>query len=359
MTHIPFDKLPIDTSAPVLVTGATGYVAGWIVKRLLERGVTVHAAVRDPSNREKLAHLHAMAAATPGDLVIFRADLLEEGSYGAAMAGCGVVFHTASPFVSVVEDPQRDLVDPAVKGTRNVLASATATYSVTRVVLTSSCAAIIGDAADMAGAVADEDTWNSTSSLEHQPYSYSKTAAERAAWEASRRQARWRLVVINPSLVIGPGTADRQTSESFSILRQMGAGAFKSGVPPMEIGMVDVRDVAEAHVRAAFLPAAEGRHIISAESLTLLRVAQILCASYGNRLPVTAREMPKWVVWLIGPLVSSTITRRMVTRSMGHRWQVDNGKSRHALGMGYRPLEPGVEEMFQQMVDTGQVALLP
>ncbi|QOL80563.1 NAD-dependent epimerase/dehydratase family protein [Pseudooceanicola spongiae] len=347
--------IPFETSAPVLVTGATGYVAGWIVQGLLEHGVTVHAAVRDPDNSAKVAHLLSMAEGTPGQLVLFRADLLEEGSYAAAMAGCRVVIHTASPFTSDVEDAQRDLVDPAVKGTRNVLDTATATASVHRVVLTSSCAAIIGDAADLDGRVADEAIWNSTSSLEHQPYAYSKTAAERAAWEINSRQARWRLVVINPSLVVGPGTAERQTSDSFSILRQMGSGAFKSGVPPMEIGMVDVRDVAEAHLRAAFLPDAEGRHIISAESLTMLQLAEMLQEHAGGTLPITAREMPKWVVWLIGPMVSKTITRHMVARSMGYPWQVDNSKSCKALGMSYRPLQPAVTAMLQQLIDTGQL----
>lgn len=357
MSDIPLESLPFDTREPVLVTGATGYVAGWIVRRLLEQGMTVHAAVRDPDNTAKLAHLRAMEADLPGRIVFFRADLLEEGSYRAAMTGCGVVFHTASPFTSDFGDAQRDLVDPAVKGTRNVLDTATATYSVARVVLTSSCAAIIGDSADMAGQVADEGVWNSTSSLEHQPYAYSKTAAERAAWEISRRQARWRLVVINPSLVVGPGTAEVQTSESFSILRQMGSGAFKSGVPPMDIGMVDVRDVAEAHLRAAFLPDAEGRHIVSAESVSLLQVAEILKDRHGSSLRLTAREMPRWVVWLIGPLVSRSVTRHMVVRSMGHPWRVDNAKSMRTLGMVYRPVPTAVQKMFQQMVDTGQVAL--
>ncbi|MEO1001420.1 MAG: NAD-dependent epimerase/dehydratase family protein, partial [Pseudomonadota bacterium] len=159
-----------DTSAPVLVTGATGYVAGWIVRRLLEEGFAVHAAVRDPENAEKTAHLTAMAAELPGTLQLFRADLLEPGSYGAAMAGCGVVFHTASPFSTNVADPQRDLIDPAVKGTENVLASVNETESVTRVVLTSSCAAIYGDAADCAAApngTLTEEIWNTTSSVDH------------------------------------------------------------------------------------------------------------------------------------------------------------------------------------------------
>ena len=194
---MPGRVLRYDTAAPVLVTGATGYVAGWLTKRLLAEGFTVHAAVRDPDNAEKLAHLRALERDLPGRLKFFRADLLKDGSYTEAMQTCRVVFHTASPFASVVNDPQRDLVDPALNGTRNVLSSANRTETVERVVLTSSCAAIFGDVADVALApdgILTEDVWNTSSNLDHQPYNYSKTLAEREAWRIAGSQARWRSV---------------------------------------------------------------------------------------------------------------------------------------------------------------------
>ena len=163
-----------------------GDVAGELVKQLLAAGVSVHAAVRDPSNEAKVAHLKAMG----GNLKLFKADLLEPGSYDEAMAGCLMVFHTASPFTYNIKDPQRDMVDPALKGTENVLASVQHTASVKRVVLTSSCVAIYGDAVDIAsypGGVMTEEQWNHSSTLTHQTYSYSKTVAERRAWEIDRR----------------------------------------------------------------------------------------------------------------------------------------------------------------------------
>ena len=98
MTDPDLTGIDIDTTRPVLVTGATGYVAGWIVKSLLDAGATVHAAVRDPQNANKVAHLKALAEAAPGTLTLFAGDLMEPGSYADAMAGCGIVFHTASPF---------------------------------------------------------------------------------------------------------------------------------------------------------------------------------------------------------------------------------------------------------------------
>ena len=202
--------MEIDTTHPVLVTGATGYVAGWIIKGLLDGGATVHATVRDPGATSRLEHLVDMAGASPGTLRFFRADLLEAGSYAEPMAGCRVVLHTGVAVQERRQGPaEEELVDPAVLGTRTVLETADATPSVTRVVLTSSVVAIYGDVADIVeapGGRLTEQVWNTTSSLDHQPYSYSKTLAEREAWRIADAQDRWRLVAINPSLVVGPSS---------------------------------------------------------------------------------------------------------------------------------------------------------
>ncbi|MCB9205699.1 MAG: NAD-dependent epimerase/dehydratase family protein, partial [Flavobacteriales bacterium] len=120
----------IDRSKPVMVTGATGYVAGWLVKKLLEEGLTVHAAVRDPKNKTKLAHLDELAANSAGSIKYFKADLLQPGSYAEAMEGCELIYHTASPYTLTVNNPQKELIDPALKGTQNVLSQASETPSV-------------------------------------------------------------------------------------------------------------------------------------------------------------------------------------------------------------------------------------
>ena len=139
----------IDTLKPVMVTDATGYVAGELVRKLLTAGLTVHAPVRSPNDSEKLKYLNQIAKNKSGSVRYFKADLLEEGSYLESMQGCQIVFHTASPFTSDFEDPQKELVDPAFKGTRNVLESVNKTPFVKRVVLTSSIAAIYSDNADL------------------------------------------------------------------------------------------------------------------------------------------------------------------------------------------------------------------
>lgn len=347
-----------DTGNPVLVTGATGFLAGWLVKRLLEEGFTVHAAVRDPANTARTDHLTNLADELPGSIKFFAADLLESGSYAQAMKGCATVFHTASPFTSYVENPQRDLVDPAVKGTRNVLASANASDSVKRVVVTSSCAAMFGDVVDVTkepGGILTENAWNTSSSLTHQPYSFSKTQAERAAWEMANEQDRWKLVTINPAFILGPSVSGTSTSESHNLMRQFGDGTMKSGVPPFEIGMVDVRDVAEAHMRASFIDEADGRYIVFGDTHSFLQVGRMLQDGIGGSWPFPTRSMPKWLVWLLGPMIDKQITRPMVAKNMGYPWRGDNSKSRRELGMEYGPVSTAVTDMFQQMIDTGAV----
>lgn len=342
----------IDTTKPVLVTGATGYVAGWLVKKLLEEGMTVHAPVRDPENKVKLKYLDAVAEKAPGEIKYFKADLLQDGTYDEAMNGCELVFHTASPFTSRIKDPQKDLVDPALKGTGNVLASVNKIASVKRVVLTSSCAAIIGDAKDtlkIPSGMASEEHWNATSTIDHQTYSYSKTVAEKEAWKICKKQDRWDLVVINPSLVIGPGLNPKGTSESFNIVQQLGDGRMKPGAPEFYIGVVDVRDLAEAHFKAGYTPAAKGRHIISAENSSLMELSEILREKYNDTFPFPKKYLPKFLVWLMAPMAG--FKRKMISKNVGYPWRVDNSKGKRELGMTYRPVRKSIIDFFQQMVE--------
>ena len=159
----------IDQSKPVLVTGATGYIAGWVIERLLRSGHTVHATVRDPSKTASVAHLQKIADASSGSIQFFKADLLTPQSFDAAMQGCELVFHMASPFVVLnYKDAEKDIVRPAVEGTRNVLDSVNRTESVKRVVLTSSIVSTYGDAAEIVNTrnnSFDESHWNVTSRI--------------------------------------------------------------------------------------------------------------------------------------------------------------------------------------------------
>ncbi len=344
----------IDKKAPVMLTGATGYVGGQVAKRLLEAGLTVHAPIRNPENKKKTQHLDVIADKTPGSIHYFKADLLESNSYNSAMQGCELVIHCASPFALTVKDAYRDLIDPAVKGTENVMRSVQQTEFVKRVVLTSSCAAIYGDAKDLEqrqNGIMTEEHWNETSTAKTNPYSYSKTMAEKKAWEMTEDADRFDLVVINPSLVLGPGIGYAPMSESSKTLAQFGDGSMKMGAADLEIGMVDVRDVAEAHFQAAFTPVAKGRHICSAADMTFLKIGEYLRPKFGAHYPLPKKNLPKWLVWLTGPLVG--IPRQFVSKNVGYPWKADNSKIKNELGITFRPLQKGIEEHFEQLVENG------
>ncbi|WP_116108791.1 NAD-dependent epimerase/dehydratase family protein [Lewinella sp. IMCC34191] len=349
----------IDRSKPIMITGATGYVAGWLVKKLLLEGFTIHAPVRQPGNKDKVAHLDRLAEGTPGTIKYFSADLLDEGSYTEAMEGCELVFHTASPFNPNVDHPEKELIEPAVKGTKNVLNSANKVDSVKRVVLTSSCAAIYTDATDCQnapGGVLTEADWNTTASLEYQPYSLSKTLAEKTAWDISNAQDRWDLVTINPCLVMGPTlNPGGTTSESLNLLKQLGDGTLRAGVPRVNIGLVDVRDVADAHYLAGFTPEAHGRYITCAHNTSFPELAEALQPRYGADYPIPTRVLPKWLVMLVGPLVNKTLSRRFVKNNVGIAFNVDNSKIRKELGIDFRPLKTTMEDAFAVLVEEGVV----
>jgi len=346
----------IDKTKPVLVTGATGYVAGWLVKKLLEEGLMVHAAVRNPNNKEKLAHLDKLVKNSPGSIKYFKSDLLQKGSYAEAMEGCELVFHTASPFITDVKDPQKDLIDPAVLGTENVLETANQTPSVKRVVVTSSVAAIYSDAIDCHKApngILTEEVWNTSASINYQPYSYSKTLAEKKGWEMTEKQNQWDLVCINPSFVMGPPlNLNGNTSESFNILKQMGDGTFKFGAPKMGIGLVDVRDVAEAHYKAGFTPEAKGRYITSAHNTNFYEMSLSLQDKFGKDFPVPKKALPKWLLMLIGPMANKLFSRKFIKNNINIEWKADNSKIRNELGIEFRAMKTTMEDAFQALVDS-------
>nr|XP_009383186.1 PREDICTED: cinnamoyl-CoA reductase 1-like [Musa acuminata subsp. malaccensis] len=258
-------SMPVDATAPptgngqtVCVTGAGGFIASWLVKLLLQKGYTVKGTVRNPDD-PKNAHLTAMEGAADR-LLLCKADLLDYGALREAIDGCHGVFHTASP---VTDDPE-EMVEPAVRGTRYVIHAAADAGTVRRVVFTSSIGAVTMDPGRGPDVVVDESCW---SDLEHCKntrnwYCYGKAVAEKAAWEVAR-ETEVELAVVNPVLALGPLLQPQVNASIAHILKYLDGSAtrYTNAVQ----GYVDVRDVAEAHVRVFEAEAAAGKRFICIE----------------------------------------------------------------------------------------------
>ncbi|KAH1153834.1 hypothetical protein GLYMA_18G091500v4 [Glycine max] len=244
----------------VCVTGASGYIASWIVKFLLNRGYTVKATVRDTSDPKKINHLVGLDGAKER-LHLYKANLLEEGSFNSVVQGCHAVFHTASPFYHNVKDPQAELLDPALKGTLNVLKSCVNLPTLERVVLTSSVAAVAYNGKPRTPDVVVDETWFSDPGFCRESqmwYTLSKTLAEDAAWKFVKEN-NIDMVTINPAMVIGPLLQPVLNTSAASILNVInGAQTF----PNASFGWVNVKDVANAHILAYENASANGRYCL-------------------------------------------------------------------------------------------------
>jgi dihydroflavonol-4-reductase len=343
------------SSAPVLVTGATGFVGSQIVASLLDHGYRVRGSVRSVASRD-VERLRALEGARDR-LELFEADLLAAGAYDAPASGCEFVVHTASPYALDARDPQRDLVDPAVIGTENVLSACERARCVRRVVLTSSMAAVT-DEPDRDHVLTEND-WNERSSLSRNPYYFSKTQAERAAWAFMRNgPRRFDLVAINPFFVLGPSIVPR-LNVSNQVLVDLLRGTYP-GIVALTWGVVDVRDVADAHRLALETESAHGRYLCAGERMSMRDVVELL-ASHGWR---DGYRLPR--IGLDGPLGSALVRLASYTRSKGvgsylrtHVGRVpcyDASRIQRELGVAFRP---AAETVLDTMDDLARWGHLP
>ncbi|KAJ9683900.1 hypothetical protein PVL29_016417 [Vitis rotundifolia] len=268
----------------VSVTGASGFIASWLVKLLLQRRYTVKATVRDPNDPKKTQHLLSLDGAQER-LHLFKADLLEEGSFDSVVDGCDGVFHTASPVALDAINPQAELIDPALKGTINVLRSCSKVPSVKRVVVTSSLASVLLTGKPLTPEVLIDESWFSDPALckeSKQWYVLSKTLAEEAAWNFSKENGI-DMVTINPGWVIGPLLQPTLNLSAEQVLNLInGAQTF----PNISSWWVDVRDVANAHIQAYEIPEASGRYCLVERDLHNSEILKILRKLYpGLPLP--------------------------------------------------------------------------
>jgi nucleoside-diphosphate-sugar epimerase len=335
----------------VLVTGGSGFVASHLILQLLQAGATVHATVRNLANEAKLRPLRHLQQQFPDQLQLFEADLLSPGAFDAAMSGCAVVHHVASPFLlpEKIKDGRRQMLEPALFGTRNVLEGVNRSKEVRRVVMTSTVGAIFGDYIDVLGMkdqTLAERYFNTTSTIENNPYHYAKVEAEKEAWRMCRAQDRWSLITINPGMILGPSLTPASESGSLFLLDEMFKGYFFYGMPNLSLTTVDVREVATAHIHAARLPQAQGRYILAEKNMiSFVEIARIVRTMHRRPWLLPRHQVPDTVVKLIGPFFG--LTQDYIRKHLGIRFKVDNRRSISELGVVYRPIEQTLHEHYR------------
>lgn len=342
------------TEKPILVTGASGFIGSQLVRDLLERGYQVRGTVRSLAKRESYQHLLSFPGARER-LELAEADLLSPSAFDSAVAGCEYIHHTASPYTLTVKNPQRDLVEPAVEGTLGVLRAAARLGGVKRVILTSSMAAITDE--PESDRVLTENDWNEKSSLERNPYYYSKTVAEREAWRFIKEESPgFDLVVINPFLVIGPSlTPTLNTSNQlFADLLQ---GVYP-GIMSITWGMVDVRDVSQAHVLAMETPSASGRYLCAHTTIHMRDLVQLLRENgYGGyKLPKMGLDCSTgdFLVRLSSYFQPKGVGQYIRTH-IGRTPNFDNSKIRTELGLTFRPLKESILDTLEDLKRWGHI----
>ena len=339
----------------VCVTGASGFIAAHLVKQLLEQGYKVRATVRGTA--DKYPYLTELEGASER-LEFVQADLLQEGAYDQVVQGCDYVMHTASPYIVNVKDSQKELVDPAVNGTLNVLKACQKTDSVKRVVLTSSLAAITDEPRN--DKPFSEKDWNEKSNLKRNPYFYSKVQAEKAAWdyvEKNKDQCHFDLVTINPFMVIGPSLGPT-LNESNKVIRDLMHGLYPV-LMTLNWGIVDVRDVAHSHILAMQTESASGRYLIVNENWKMREMVSFL----KNDLGYTDYKLPK--IDLDSPFGTKIMHLLSYTQPsgngtymrshIGQQMNFDNAKAINELGIKYIPIKESVEAAVEDMLKWGHL----
>ena len=314
----------------VLVTGGSGFIGGEIVRQLLAKGWTVHTTVRD---LKREGELRPRLGGTPETLKFFAADLTSDAGWAEATAGCSHVCHVASPIPPTAPKHEDELIVPARDGVLRALKAAR-DAGVKRFVQTSSAAAIAYGKPKGVHTFTERD-WTDLSGRDVYPYIKSKTIAERAArdWVAAEGGAL-EFASVNPAAVLGPVISD-DFSPSLEMVKQLLDGALP-GCPDLGFGIVDVRDVADLHVRVLEADGMAGeRFICSGPFVKMIEVARILKAELGDKArKVPTRRLPDWFVRL-GALFNPVI--RQVTGELGNVRNMDASHARERLGWVARP----------------------
>jgi dihydroflavonol-4-reductase len=332
----------------VLVTGASGYIAGFAIQQLLREGWQVRGTIRNLARADEVLGWLGVNA---NQLPLFAADLTSDAGWAEAAAGCTHMLHIASPIPASAPKHDDELVVPARDGALRALKAAKAA-GVKRVVLTSSTAAVTYGK-DVFNRPFTEADWTDETHPDTYAYVRSKTIAERAARDWIKANgAEMEFATINPGLILGP-VLGRDFSTSLEALKKLLEGALP-GLPRLGFPVTDVRDVADAHVRALTHPGIDGeRFLVAGEFLWLEDIARVLKARLGPKARrVPSKKLPDFLVKL-SALFDPTV--KMVLPELGRARAVDSGHVQRVLGVKLRPAEETILDTAKSLLETGIV----
>ncbi|NWE22076.1 NAD-dependent epimerase/dehydratase family protein [Pseudomonas sp. P7548] len=331
----------------VLVTGGTGYIAGWCLAGLLQQGYQVRTSLRSP---DKEAGVRAALSGLGIDhhrLTFFIADLTRDEGWDAAMIGCDYVLHVASPLGLDAPQHLDDMVAPARDGTLRILRAATGA-GVRRVVMTSA-ATVATPPLQSPDSLSDETVWFDPAETHVTPYRHAKRQAERAAWDfMARHEGPTTLTTVLPGAVFGP-IMSRDTLGSVQVIARLLQGRAK-GNPRLGFEVVDVRDLADLHIRAMTAPAAAGQRLLGVgRFMWMAEISQVLRDRLGDAAhKVPTRTIPDWLLRLLArfdPLL------RGLTPNLGRAHRHSAEKARLLLGWQARPAEDTLIDCATGLID--------
>lgn len=340
-----------ESGGMVLVTGGTGFLGAWCGAELVRRGYDVRTTIRDLARADEVRASFAAAGVDARERLAFAAaDLNKDDGWADAVAGCDYVLHVASPFPPAQPKDPDELIVPARDGALRVL-GASLDAGVKRVVMTSSVAAV-RHGRPPSSEPYDESDWTDGADARRTPYVRSKTIAERAAWEHVRaRGAESRLAVVNPGAIIGPVLSDDR-SFSLQVVERLLNGM--PAMPRLGFVLVDVRDVADLHIRAMTAPAAGGERFLAVDRFLWMKdVAQILRERLGTDAgKVPSRVAPDVLIRAMG-LFDPSI--RSIVSDLGKSTAYTAEKAKTTLGWEPRPIADSVADTAQSLVERGLV----
>ncbi|SRR6266404_1487196 len=342
-----------NTNQTVLVTGGSGFVGAHCILQLMDKGYGVKTTVRSLSKKnEVIEMLRNGGAQAAEDLSFIEADLSSDSNWDAAVQDCEYVLHVASPIALGTPKDENEMIVPAVEGTLRVL-RASRNAGVKRVVITSSFAAV-GYSHKDPNTLITEEEWTDPNDKTLSAYLKSKTFAEKAAWDfITREGGDLELSVVNPVGIFGP-LLGPGLSGGHEILKRLLDGSMKA-IPKISFGIVDVRDVADLHLRAMTSPDAKGQRFLALSGgvLSLLDMALMLKNKMGDEADrVTTKTLPDWLVRvaaLFNPLAKSIVSQ------LGRVKNASNEKAKRLLGWAPRSNEEAIMSAVESMSRFGLI----